>query len=58
MTSRRALELMEIELECITRADYCGRNCHDCDIVQDAAELKEAYRYVIDMMKRMDGDLK
>ena len=46
MDKDRAVELLEIELECITRADTCNRDCGKCDLVQDTDELKAMYSWV------------
>ena len=49
MTTDRALYLMWIEHECVTRAgdEKCDRNCAKCDLLQDTGELLSAYEYVI-----------
>lgn len=39
----RAAQLMAIERQCVERADECDRDCANCDLVQDRAELLEAY---------------
>ena len=46
MRKERALELLNIELECIQR-QQCNRNCAECDLCQDAEELEEMYKWVI-----------
>ena len=46
MTIKRALELMQIEKECVSRGDTCGRDCGNCELVQDTDELLEAYDIV------------
>lgn len=54
MDKARALELMKIEKECIRRNASpfeCDRNCAKCDLVQDDAELTEAYEYVIGVLE-------
>ena len=50
MDKERVKELLEIELECITRADTCDRNCSECDLVQDTDELKAMYRWMIEKL--------
>lgn len=50
MTAERALQLMEIELACVSRED-CDRDCANCDLVQEREDLIEAYKYVIHMLK-------
>lgn len=44
---QRAKELMRIERECVTHADVCGRDCAQCDLMQDTNELLEAYDLVL-----------
>lgn len=50
MTYKRARELMEIERECVSRANTCGRDCEHCELVQDDKELISAYGMVIGLM--------
>ena len=45
MKISRAIELMEIERECVSRD--CDRDCEKCDISQDRDELLEAYNEII-----------
>ena len=47
MSTKRALELLKIERECVNRANYCERDCLHCELVQDDAELIRMYDYVI-----------
>lgn len=47
MDIQRAKRLLQIEKECITRADSCNRVCAVCDLVQDAQELLNVYDFVI-----------
>ena len=44
MTLERAIELMSIEQQCVERSNMCDRNCFVCELVQDDAELIEAYK--------------
>ena len=41
MTLPRALELMNIEMECIHKE--CNRDCKNCNLVQKDTDLIEAY---------------
>lgn len=41
----RAIELMEIERECVSRD--CNRDCQNCDLSQERGELLDAYKEVI-----------
>lgn len=51
MTFSQALDLMQIELECINRANQCNRDCYNCDLVQEDSDLIAAYGVVIDLLK-------
>ena len=57
MTIQRMLELLEIEHECMLRGahDDCGRNCADCELVQDDYELHEMYTDVIALLKEQEA---
>ena len=48
LNKERAIELLEIELECIKRADRCNRDCINCELVQDTDELIAMYKWVIE----------
>lgn len=52
MTKQRAIELLEIERECVKRADNCDRNCASCSLVQETDEILEMYSYVISHLKQ------
>lgn len=47
MNNKRALELLEIERECIRRSYECDRKCEKCPLIQESDELLEMYTYVI-----------
>lgn len=47
MTRERVHDLMENELRCVQRGNYCDRDCAKCPLVKDDKELIEAYGYVI-----------
>ena len=51
----RLIELMEIERECIIRNTYndCNRQCDQCDLVQDSAELISTYTRIISILDAM-----
>ena len=53
MTSKRMIELLETEHECMLRASHndCDRNCENCELVQDDNELHEMYTNVINIVK-------
>ena len=59
MELTRAIELLEIERECVTRD--CDRDCANCELVQDRDELVTMYNTVIAQMRRdvmMKDDMK
>lgn len=45
----RIIELMQIELECVSRED-CDRRCSECDLVHDREELIDTYKKVIGIL--------
>ena len=47
MTRKQVHDLMENELRCVQRGNYCDRECAKCPLVKDDKELIEAYGYVI-----------
>lgn len=49
MTTDRAIELLNIERECV--GHECDRDCGKCDLVQNADELIEMYDFVIEELK-------
>ena len=58
----RALELLKIERECVTRqspcnekSKLCDRNCGECDLAQNDLELIEMYDFVISMIETLIG---
>ena len=54
MTVERAVELMQIEQECIRRSRACDRDCARCELVQDEAELLEAYQMAVAALLRSE----
>lgn len=52
MTLSRAIELLGIERECVSRD--CDRDCGRCDLVQERSELLEMYDEVIRVISRTD----
>ena len=55
MPLERALELLKIERECISRANTCNRDCANCELVQDDKELLEMYDLTIGIMTYLTG---
>ncbi len=49
MDIKRSIELLQYEVECITRQDTekCNRDCANCDLVQDTDELLHAYYFTL-----------
>lgn len=59
MELTRAIELLEIERECVTRD--CDRDCANCDLVQEQDEIVAMYDEVISRMRRdamLEDDMK
>lgn len=59
MELTRAIELLEIERECVTRD--CDRDCANCELVQDRDELVTMYNTVIARVRHdvmMEDDMK
>ena len=54
MSITRVLEIMENEMECVRRADTCGRDCGKCDLVMDTNELLEAYELAVWALEEID----
>ena len=52
MTRERIHDLMENELRCVQRGNYCDRDCAKCPLVKDDKELIEAYGYVIKALEQ------
>lgn len=53
MTTKRMIELLEIEHKCMLRKSHgdCDGDCENCDLVQDDMELHEMYINVIDILQ-------
>ena len=52
MTREEVHDLMENELRCVQRGNYCDRDCAKCPLVKDDKELIEAYGYVIKALEQ------
>lgn len=50
MTFSRAIDLMNIEKECIVKNDICDHDCANCALAQEDKELLEAYDLVCDVL--------
>jgi hypothetical protein len=50
MDTSEMLRLLKIERECVMRANTCGRDCANCDLVQDDDILIDMYNSVIDLI--------
>lgn len=60
MTFQRAIELLQIERECVNRNNQpfgrnCDRECGKCDLVQNTEELIEMYDFVINKLKENEN---
>ena len=51
MTAARAVEILENEKACVSKANTCGRNSAECDLVLPDAEILEAYNMAINELK-------
>ena len=52
MTREQVHDLIENELRCVQRGNYCDRDCAKCPLVKDDKELIEAYGYVIKALEQ------
>lgn len=52
MTREEVHDLMENELRCVQRGNYCDRDCAKCPLVKDDKELIEAYGYIIKALEQ------
>ena len=43
MTNERAIEIIQTEKKCVAKANICGRDCANCDLVLPEKEILEAY---------------
>lgn len=43
MNNTKIINILENELKCIKRANYCNRECTNCELVLEDTELIEAY---------------
>ncbi len=51
MTTTRAIEILENEKACVSRANTCDRNCSICELVLTDTEILEAYNMAIAELK-------
>lgn len=54
MTIDRAMKLLRIERECVSRD--CDRKCAECDLVQDRDELIDMYNWVLDYIDQKERE--
>lgn len=47
MTNERAIEIIQTEKKCVARANICGRDCANCDLVLPEEEILTAYDMAI-----------
>ena len=47
MEKRKAKEILEKELECSSKSDHCNRDCLNCELIREQADVLEAYRVAI-----------
>ncbi len=52
MTNERAIEIIQTEKKCVARANICGRDCANCDLVLPEEEILAAYDMAILALSR------
>lgn len=53
MTIDEAIALVNIEKECIKRADNCNRKCNECELVQDTDILLDLYKQLAEWLEEL-----
>lgn len=53
MTIDEAIALVNIENECINRAENCNRKCNECDLVQDTNDLLDLYKHIPEWLEEL-----
>lgn len=53
LTIDEAITLVNIEKECINRADNCNRKCNECDLVQDSNKLLDLYEQLAEWLEEL-----
>ena len=53
MTIDEAIALVNIEKECINRADNCNRKCNECNLVQDTNKLLDLYKQLAEWLEEL-----
>ena len=51
MTNIKAINILENEIKCVERANYCNRDCANCDLVLKDSEIIDAYEKAIHSLK-------
>ena len=51
MTREEAIKTLGKELACYKACDDCGMNCHECNLLTDSKDLREAYEMAIKALK-------
>jgi len=60
MTNQEAIDIINVELECIRRNDgvNCDRKCEKCDLVMECNDIVTALNMAIDALQdKIGGDL-
>ena len=51
--AEEAIELVNIENECVNRAENCNRKCNECDLVQDTNDLLDLYKHIPEWLEEL-----
>lgn len=51
MTNTKAISILENKIKCVERANYCNRDCANCDLVLEDFEILDAYEKAIHSLK-------
>lgn len=53
MVIDEAIALVNIEKECVKRADNCNRKCNECDLAQDTNKLIDLYNQLAEWLEEL-----
>lgn len=53
MTIDKAIALVNIENECIKRAENCNRKCNECELVQETDTLLDLYKQLAEWLEEL-----
>lgn len=52
MTKKQAIEIIENEIRCVQRANYCDRDCANCPLVRKDEDILSAYAMAIKALEK------